>query len=807
MLREQSVRNVVFALLGIVFILTYFAVLSNSRLVKLLQPRQPRDDVLEKAEQLYHKSALAHYQLKPKTTLTVDDELLQYAQLRANSDSARNRLTLGQWEIAWQGKTKTKKGEPQSVRFVLTYDLNGRLIGLKQSAPELIKLPNLKEEEAILKAKSFLAAFAVDTTALKLTRKRINKEDDILNYEFTFAAPFSFAPDLSKTIAVEISGKEVTSFKTSMSLQEDDFLTSKAEKVGKIAATSTTVIVWIAAALFLVVLFFKRLKHDELEFKRALWLGLTAFVLMWVNVAIASRFEWQGALIGGGFAGLFTGGGLLIVYSVSESLARDVWPEKIASLDLICRGYVRFREVGVAILNSFSVAGSILLYFAIFIWLSSHFDLGYLAVNKDDSLWLFDDKLAMVANVSQNLVTVLFISLTLVVFGASYLRSKFQDAKAFVAVFAFLLDFAGLHYIYLRPTYLAFFLVLPLAAYSAYVIYKYDFVTTFLALLIFYTLLDLSLISLLPSGFSSLPGVTTGVFMVFMFAGGIYLNFSKSSLKDFEDYVPEYVSRIAERERFLQELEIARNVQMKFLPQSLPNFPELEIASICRPAMEVGGDYYDFIRDGNASLSIIIGDVSGKGVSAAFYMTMAKGIIKTLSKTIRAPKKLLTEMNAIFYENAPRDVFISVIYGVFDMQNRTLTFARAGHNPLIVRKKIVGEAELLQPNGLAIGLEKGHMFSSTIQEEIIAIEADDVFVFFTDGISESMNKDGDEYGEDRLGQIISQNAHCSAQELVQKVTENVSTFAGTTRQHDDFTMVVVKVASGNSTHETHPISS
>jgi serine phosphatase RsbU (regulator of sigma subunit) len=335
--------------------------------------------------------------------------------------------------------------------------------------------------------------------------------------------------------------------------------------------------------------------------------------------------------------------------------------------------------------------------------------------------------------------------------------------------------------------------MLPFAIYLAYVVYKYDLFTVLLSLFTFYYLIDFSLVSLLPDGFLSIPGVVLAVSVIFMLAVGLYLFYSKVSSKDFEKYVPEYVSRIAERERFLKELEIARSVQMRFLPQSVPAFPNLEIACICRPAMEVGGDYYDFVRDGDQCLSVVIGDVSGKGVSAAFYMTMAKGIIKTLSKSNKLPKELLTEMNTIFYENAPRDVFISVIYGQFDMKQRKLTFARAGHNPLIVRKRMIGEPELINPKGLAIGLESGQLFSTTIEERSLSIEPEDVFVFYTDGISESMNKNGEEFGEERLGQIISQNAHHSAQTILDKITQEINKFAKNTTQHDDFTMVVVKV--------------
>ncbi|MDZ7363711.1 MAG: serine/threonine-protein phosphatase [candidate division KSB1 bacterium] len=210
-------------------------------------------------------------------------------------------------------------------------------------------------------------------------------------------------------------------------------------------------------------------------------------------------------------------------------------------------------------------------------------------------------------------------------------------------------------------------------------------------------------------------------------------------------------------------------------------------------AMEVGGDYYDFIEHDDSRLGVVIGDVSGKGVSAAFFMTMAKGIIQALSRINPSPKSLLSDMNSVFYENTPREVFISLIYGFFDVDNNTLIFARAGHNPLIVRKSVGGAPELLNPRGLAIGLEKGNIFAATIEEKTVPIQKGDVFVFYTDGISEMMNKNGEEFGEERLSQLVNRHAQESAATILEKVTQEVNHFAGGANQHDDFTMVVVKV--------------
>src|SRR5690606_4425591 len=144
---------------------------------------------------------------------------------------------------------------------------------------------------------------------------------------------------------------------------------------------------------------------------------------------------------------------------------------------------------------------------------------------------------------------------------------------------------------------------------------------------------------------------------------------------------PAFAKNITERQRLQRELEIARDVQMSFLPKSTPDFSGLDIASQCIPAHEVGGDYYDFVKLDKNRLGIIIGDVSGKGTEAAFYMTLTKGFLKALSRSSDSPAAVLSNMNELFYENVERGTFISMIYGIFDIEKNALKLARAGHNP------------------------------------------------------------------------------------------------------------------------------
>jgi len=257
--------------------------------------------------------------------------------------------------------------------------------------------------------------------------------------------------------------------------------------------------------------------------------------------------------------------------------------------------------------------------------------------------------------------------------------------------------------------------------------------------------------------------------------------------------MPAFALNITERQRLQRELEIARDIQMSFLPKKNPLINYLDIASICIPALEVGGDYYDFIQfDGN-KLGVIIGDVSGKGTQAAFYMILTKGFLKALAKSFRSPLKFLQDMNTLFYENVERGTFISMVCGIFDLENKKFMLARAGHNPVIVRKSAQKNAGTLHPTGLAIGLEKGIVFNKTIQEIEIEITKGDIFVFYTDGFTEARNKFKEEFGEERLVDIVKNNSGLTSEEILNQIIKEVKTFMGKTPQHDDMTMIVAKI--------------
>lgn len=254
----------------------------------------------------------------------------------------------------------------------------------------------------------------------------------------------------------------------------------------------------------------------------------------------------------------------------------------------------------------------------------------------------------------------------------------------------------------------------------------------------------------------------------------------------------------AEKKRLEEELRIARQIQMSLLPRGPLAFPGVSITALCVPAREVGGDYYDFFPLGDRQLGVLIADVSGKGTSAALYMAELKGLVLSLSQIYRSPRQLLMEVNRIISENLDTRSFITMTYGVLDFVEGVLTFARAGHTPLLYLPS--GEetpsAQVLTPSGIVVGLRipgANEKFADLLEEDRVQLQQGDVFVLFTDGITEAMNRDSELFGETRLAAIVSEHGHLDSAELRERILREIESFVGGADQHDDMTMILMKV--------------
>ena len=261
----------------------------------------------------------------------------------------------------------------------------------------------------------------------------------------------------------------------------------------------------------------------------------------------------------------------------------------------------------------------------------------------------------------------------------------------------------------------------------------------------------------------------------------------------------QLLAEMAEKKRLEEELRIARNIQMSLLPQHPPeHLHGVSLTALCHPAREVGGDYYDFLPlDGNR-LGLLIADVSGKGTSAALYMAELKGLMLSLSEIHRSPRQLLIAANRIISVNLDNRSFITMTYAVLDLEARTLTWARAGHTPLIhLPGRVTGrsKAEILVSDGMVLGLriDNGEKFEALLEEVTIPLSPGDLFMFFTDGLSEQMNAEEDFFGEPRIGALIEEHRDLPFDELRERILREVRAFAAGAAQHDDMTFILLRV--------------
>jgi phosphoserine phosphatase RsbU/P len=261
--------------------------------------------------------------------------------------------------------------------------------------------------------------------------------------------------------------------------------------------------------------------------------------------------------------------------------------------------------------------------------------------------------------------------------------------------------------------------------------------------------------------------------------------------------IEDLLRQAAEKKRLEEELRIAHEIQMSLLPQGALVMEGLSVSALCVPAREVGGDYYDFLPLDDHRVGVLIADVSGKGTSAALYMAELKGLVLSLSEIHTSPRDMLIAANRIIAQHLDARSFITMTYAVVDMRARTMTYARAGHTPLIYVPGCSGPrtAQILVPDGMVLGLklDHGEMFERLLHEETIALGAGDLCLFFTDGISEAMNANDDLFGETRLGQFVERHAHLSSEELRERMLREIAAFVGDAPQHDDMTMILLRV--------------
>jgi sigma-B regulation protein RsbU (phosphoserine phosphatase) len=240
-------------------------------------------------------------------------------------------------------------------------------------------------------------------------------------------------------------------------------------------------------------------------------------------------------------------------------------------------------------------------------------------------------------------------------------------------------------------------------------------------------------------------------------------------------------------------MEIAREVQERLFPQQMPQLEGVSIAGACRPALGVGGDYYDVFTLQDGRLGLAIGDVSGKGISAALLMASLRASLRGV--TIDNPRefaKLMEKVNRLVYEASANNRYATFFFGAFDPATRIFECVNAGHNaPLVLREQPDGSFEILrlEADGPVVGLLPFAVYT----EQSLRLEPGDLLISYTDGISEAMTHEDEEWGEERMIAAAAAAKDCPADEVLRTVFAEADKFTAGAPQHDDMTLLILKL--------------
>lgn len=696
----------------------------------------------------------------------------------SNSESSRGNKTREQRII-----------EILRGRVSLQLSPGGKLLKLERRIPDTLALPSLSVDEARDFAQSVLQRYGSIPEGVELAQPASGRTIDMSNrsdHEFSWSVHY---PPLKNSVQVKVlvSGNALARIETDFNVPEDYSKDSFESGI-------QTIIVFFSAVIIIgmIVMAFRRFRSFELGFRVAIALGIAAALWVGLEIYLSTSNErgWE-LLLSMFFGPLFVGGGLMLIWAVSESVARETWNEKFISLDLLTHGHVFHSRIGISLLRGVAVGlGSwalwLLMIAVVGLWTPV-----WLLPSGENILKMFKVPTPSLIVFAHNFYASAYVLTLFVLFSVSFLRRFLSSPVLLILGSALALGLMSQGDIF--PLSAGIILHIVVSAFIIWSFYRYDVLTAFMAIYTMAIARDSGGLWMAGHVDYTSAAMVIAVFFGVLVATSVAAQFRRNEITDFDTIVPVFAKHITERQRLQQELEIARQVQMSFLPKSDPRMRGLDIASRCVPALEVGGDYYDFVPFGPTQLGVAIGDVSGKGTQAAFYMTLAKGFLRALSTPTGSVSEVLKQINKLFYDNVERGAFISMVYGIFNMGKKNLCLTRAGHNPVLVWRAKKQKLEVIQPNGLALGLEDGRKFSKTIQEVKVSFAKGDCFVFFTDGFTEAMNKNKEEYGDERFAATVQNYVTRSAKEMLEGILGDVRAFIGKAKQHDDMTIVVVKI--------------
>ncbi|MCH8124526.1 SpoIIE family protein phosphatase [candidate division KSB1 bacterium] len=266
------------------------------------------------------------------------------------------------------------------------------------------------------------------------------------------------------------------------------------------------------------------------------------------------------------------------------------------------------------------------------------------------------------------------------------------------------------------------------------------------------------------------------------------------AFSEITDKFRESQKSLVDQEKIQQEMHLAKEIQQTLLPAEFPEMEGYEIASYYESAKEVGGDYYDFVQIDRHRMGVVVADVSGKGVPGSLVMTMIRTALRTEAKGRGSSADVLSRVNQFVMDDIRKGMFVTLFYIILDSRRRRITFASAGHNPMILHRESTKKTYYLNPKGFPVGISLGEndLFKKSIVDDTIQLSKGDIILCYTDGITEAMNSNRELFGEERLLSVVREYGRLSAKQFVEKLNEEILSFTEGHIQNDDISLVVIK---------------
>ncbi len=477
-------------------------------------------------------------------------------------------------------------------------------------------------------------------------------------------------------------------------------------------------------------------------------------------------------------------------FATIDSLAQEVWPRKKHTITLLRHGFIKNSLVGTSLIRGISAG---LIVTGIFAFIFGVYGRAWYSVANDDIVMSGQVLMPFLVINFNTLILSVVVALLLVAFPASWLKSKSLHPQILWGTILLILALNANVLPDTGNSYINFIFSVLLMALPLYMFFKHDVLSLVVALFISGLSVTTTLAFITP-GTADMPIFLTGMLMLSgLLIIGLVGASQTDDLSSLPDLVPEYIKKMAREQRIEKEIELAREVHSSFLSSAKPKIKGFDVAANCKTAYEVGGDYYDFIPLSDSKTLVIIADVSGKGVKAAFYMTLLKGYLQSMAEHYKQPDEILKQANRLFYDNSPRGTFITALAAVVDSETGKISFVRAGHDPLIVLNSS-NKPTVYKPKGFALGMAKQAVFDKHIELETIDMKVGETAILFTDGYPESFNFSRKQLGDDGFINILLNklNESSTSIDLLNSVQQEVLRFSAHAQQHDDMTMIVIK---------------